>query len=62
MERLIEYIRNGVSAGLSNEEIEMNMIDSLVAADDEYAAHGDDHSVLAVSQYGPVNDAGERSY
>lgn len=65
----IAVMRKMIEAGRSDEEIrtalaesaELTDLESATAWDEERAAHGErDDLVLAVSQYGGVNDAGER--
>ena len=67
--QLIARIRQQLDSGFSDEEVaadlsaeqEYDRMESLVARDEEIAAHGyRDDLPYAVGQYGPVNDAGER--
>lgn len=60
----IARIREQIELGFSDDDIaavqEDERIETLAAADDEYYAHGSrDDIVYAISEYGPVNDAGE---
>lgn len=63
---MVKRVLELANSGMTEEEIAHTLevedrCESLEARDNEYYAHGsNDYSVQAVSQYGSVNDAGER--